>query len=201
MSIKTMMLDVDGVVIVHPDPAGWSVHLERDLGVPLALLQQRFFKPHWRDIIHGRAALRERLAPVLAEIAPAVECGTLIDYWFAADAHLNQPLLDETKLLRARGMPIHLATVQEHERARYIWDRLELNLYFDRLHYAADLGAAKPDAAFYRMIQARTGLAPGEIFFVDDRPDNVEAARTLGWHAALWTGADRLIDLLGAVDR
>lgn len=65
-----MIFDVDGVLIVHPDPAGWSVHLERDLGLPIALLQEAFFKPHWPDIMLGRAALRERLAPVLERIAP-----------------------------------------------------------------------------------------------------------------------------------
>lgn len=49
------MIDVDGVVIVHPDPQGWSAHIERDLGLPKALLQSAFFEPHWQDIILGRA--------------------------------------------------------------------------------------------------------------------------------------------------
>ncbi|BCB19149.1 hypothetical protein [Bosea sp. ANAM02] len=60
------MVDVDGVVIMHPDPQGWSAHLERDLGLSTALLQSAFFAPHWHDIVLGRAGLRERLAPVAA---------------------------------------------------------------------------------------------------------------------------------------
>ena len=32
MAVKVLMVDVDGVILVHPDAKGWSVHLERDLG-------------------------------------------------------------------------------------------------------------------------------------------------------------------------
>ncbi len=199
--VRAVMLDVDDVVIIHPEPTGWSVNLERDLGLSAPLLQQAFFALHWDDIIHGRASLRERLAPVLAEIAPGLSCDVFIDYWFANDAHLNQPLLAEVALIRAQGLPVHLATVQEHERARYLWDTLDFRSRFDGLHYAADLGAAKPHADFYARIEQRTGLAPADIFFADDKQDNVDAALARGWQAVLWTGHARLSDLLSAAGR
>lgn len=196
MAIEAVMLDVDGVVVVHPDARGWSVDLERDLGFPPALLQEVFFKPHWDDVLHGRASLHERLAPVLAEIAPGIECAALIDYWFAADAHLNEALLTEVALLRAAGMPVHLATLQEHERARYLWETLGLHTRFDGLHCSAELGAAKPHPLFYAAIEARTGLPPESLFFVDDRQHNVDAALGRGWNAALWRGETGLRDLM-----
>lgn len=31
------MVDVDGVLVTHPDAGGWSANLENDLGIPLAL--------------------------------------------------------------------------------------------------------------------------------------------------------------------
>lgn len=48
---------------------------------------------------------------------------------------------------------------------------------FDAIHYAADLGHAKPAPEFYAAIEARTGYAPTDIFFIDDKAANVEAAR------------------------
>lgn len=193
------MLDVDGVVIIHPAIRGWALNLERDLGLSVQLLQEAFFTPHWDDIIHGRAALRERLIPVLAEIAPGLSCDDFVDYWFANDAHLNRPLLDEVALIRAQSLPIHLATVQEHERACYLWDTLGLRTQFDGMHYAADLGIPKPHTDFYARIEARTGLAPADIFFVDDKQENVDAAQARGWRAELWTGEETLTALLSAV--
>jgi putative hydrolase of the HAD superfamily len=200
MTVKTIMVDVDGVLLVHPDAAGWSGHLERDLGVSAAELHRHFFDVHWGDIICGRAKLRERLAPVLMNLAPSITCDQLIEYWFSHDAHLNGDLLGELDVLRSRGFKIHLATVQEHERARFLWERLGMQNHFDGLHYAADLGCAKPELAFFQLIERRTGLLPNEIFFFDDRIENVEGARKAGWRAAHWTQETNLMDLLSDIE-
>jgi putative hydrolase of the HAD superfamily len=200
MRFKALMVDVDGVVIVHPDPQGWSVHLERDLGLSKGLLQEAFFAPHWPDIILGRADLRERLGPVLAQIAPELGVDRLIRYWFENDAHLDHGLLEQLAAIRAGGMKLHLATVQEHERARYIWDELALKQHFDDMHYAAELGWAKPDAAFYRAIERSSGFASGEIFFIDDKQANVDAARGEGWSAALWDGTRPLASVIAEAE-
>ena len=195
--MKALMVDVDGVVVVHPEPGGWATHLERDLGLSKAVLQAAFFAPHFDDVIHGRAALRERLAPVLEEIAPHLTCDELCAYWFREDAHLDHGLLDQLAQQRAAGIAVHLATVQEHERAAYLWNQMGLKDRFDAIHYAAELGHAKPAPEFYAAIEARTGYAPADIFFIDDKAANVEAARARGWRAAVWSGQDRLADLIG----
>jgi len=195
-SLKALMIDVDGVVVVHPDPRGWSVNLERDLGLSAERLQQAFFKPHFGDIVHGRAALHERLTPVLAEIAPHLSSETLTTYWFEQDAHLDHDLLDQLAEVRSRGVELHLATVQEHQRAGYLWRTLGLCDRFDAMHYAADLGWAKPAPEFFAAVEMRTGFAPAELFFIDDKPDNIEAARARGWRGAIWTGRRRLADLM-----
>jgi putative hydrolase of the HAD superfamily len=196
MAIEAIMVDVDGVLLVQPDAGGWSATLERDVGISTATLQSAFFDRHWDDVIHGRATLRERLEPVLADIAPQVSYSALTDYWFSHDAHVNHALLAELASLRAGGLHIHLATVQEHERARYIWNELGFCDMFDGLHYAAELGCAKPSADFYRAIEARTGFPPHTLFFIDDKRANVEAAIDCGWAAALWTGTETLGSLL-----
>jgi putative hydrolase of the HAD superfamily len=196
MSIEALMVDVDGVVIVHPDPRGWSANLERDLGVSPARLQDAFFRPHFADVIHGRAGLRDRLQPVLAQIAPSLGVETLIAYWFEQDAHLDHVLLEDLAEVRRRGVAVHLATVQEHERARYIWETLALRDRFDAIHYAADMGCAKPAPAFFAEIEARTGLSGPQIAFIDDKSANVEAARARHWRAELWEGRAALRDLL-----
>jgi len=196
MAVKVLMVDVDGVIVVHPDAKGWSVHLERDLGFSYDTLYDSFFKPHFGDVVVGRAALRERLGPVLQEIAPHITCDQLIDYWFSNDAHLNIGLLQQLDDARRRGLKLQLATVQEHERADFIWRRLGLRERFDAMHYAADLGWAKPAPEFFAEIERRSGFAPGEIFFIDDKIENVAAARRCGWGAAVWTGQNTLDELL-----
>jgi putative hydrolase of the HAD superfamily len=78
--------------------------------------------------------------------------------------------------------------VQEHERARHLCETLALKERFDAMHYAADLGCAKPAAAFLEAIETRIGLSGAQIAFIDDKAANVDAALARGWRAEVWTG-------------
>jgi putative hydrolase of the HAD superfamily len=190
------MVDVDGVVVVRPGGRRWDADLTADLGLDSEQLQDAFFGRHWGDVLFGRADLHERLAPVLAEIAPHLTSKALVDYWFAQDSHLDGVLLEDLAAVRRAGAELHLATLQEHHRARYLWEDLDLKSRFDAMHYAAELGCGKPDPAFFRVIEARTGRAPAELLLIDDSVKNVEGARACGWDAVLWDGSRRLADVL-----
>jgi putative hydrolase of the HAD superfamily len=186
-------------VIVVPRPGGWAVDMEADLGLSRAALDEHFFRVHWDDVVMGRAGLHERLGPVLAKVAPHLSSEQLAAYWFEKDAILDQALLDDLARLRADGVALHLATLQEHLRADHLWNALGLRDRFDAMHYAADLGCGKPDPAFFAKVAARTGLAADEMLLLDDRLKNVEAARAAGWRGALWDGAERLAQVLARV--
>lgn len=50
-------------------------------------------------------------------------------------------------------------------------------------HASQLLRLRKPDAAIYHACADALGAAPGEIIFFDDRAENVQAARAVGWQA------------------
>lgn len=54
----------------------------------------------------------------------------------------------------------------------------------------------KPERAIYEAATRRAGVAPEEIFFTDDRLENVEGARAAGWQAHHFTGVTDLIRTL-----
>ncbi|MBX5165724.1 MULTISPECIES: HAD-IA family hydrolase [unclassified Rhizobium] len=198
--MKVLMVDVDGVLI-HGRPADGLPHftyLERDLGLRLELLQQEFFQTCWGDIIIGREALEPGLAKVLAKIAPHLSAATLIEYWFENDRRLDLDLLKELAALRQSGITLFLATNQEHRRARYLMEEAGLGAHFDGILYSAALGHRKPSPEFFRLATERAGALPGEIAFIDDMAENIEAARQFGWSAAQWTAGARLHETLSA---
>jgi FMN phosphatase YigB (HAD superfamily) len=51
----------------------------------------------------------------------------------------------------------------------------------------------KPDPAIYRHHAATFGLVPEATLFFDDNPTNVEAARSVGWNAEVYTSTDTLM--------
>lgn len=196
--IRAVLVDVDGVLVTGRPQDGlhWSHDLERDLGIVPELLQRRFFARYWTDIVTGRAELRETLAPVLAEIAPSVSSGALLDYWFARDARLEETVLQDIATLRRDGLTVALASNQEHLRARYLSERLGLAVQVDHFYYSAAIGARKPDSAFYRHIEQGLGEPPGTLLLIDDTIENVSAARQAGWRAAHWTAPRPLRDIV-----
>ena len=51
---------------------------------------------------------------------------------------------------------------------------------------------AKPDPAIYALAEERFGLSGGQLFFTDDSPANIAAARVRGWQAHRFLDAERL---------
>ena len=64
----------------------------------------------------------------------------------------------------------------------------ELSLFDDRV-ISGEEQLVKPDPEIFLLACRRFGVSPGEAFFVDDFPENVEAARTVGMTALQFTGA------------
>jgi len=196
--VTVLVLDVDGVVVRgHPEGGRWDRNLTRDLGIAAETLQARFFRPYWRAIAVGEADMRQVLDGMWHELACTASPSTFVDYWFASDSQLDADVLAEVDQWRARGNQAFLATVQEHHRAKYLWETLGLQRHFDAMHYSAELGAAKPDVLFYEGIQAKLPVRmPGEVLFLDDSLRNVEAASAFGWRARHFTCAADLRDAL-----
>jgi 2-haloacid dehalogenase len=51
---------------------------------------------------------------------------------------------------------------------------------------------AKPEARIYEIVEERSGRSGAQLFFTDDNPANIEAARARGWDAHLFTDAASL---------
>lgn len=192
--MTVLVLDVDGVTILgHPEGGPWDQHLFRDFGIDPDRLQNHFFEPHWPRIEIGDADLFDVLREVWPLIATAARPDDFVAYWFAQDSRLNTDLLAQVDAWRARGGHAYLATVQEHHRARYLWTTLGLQDHFDGLLYSADLGAKKPNAAFFERAMRRLPIGSGQdIIFLDDRPENVAMARQFAWQAIIYTEPDDL---------
>ncbi|GAA3748016.1 putative hydrolase of the HAD superfamily [Spinactinospora alkalitolerans] len=59
---------------------------------------------------------------------------------------------------------------------------------FDALFFSCDVGVCKPDAAIYTHVLEELGAAPAETAFIDDREENILAAKELGIDAHHYAG-------------
>ncbi len=144
----------------------------------------------------------------------ALERGEITSAQFRDElrAHFDRPVdddtIDEAFCQFLRGIPDHRlrALEQLHRRFRIyllsntnplMWERYilpeftrlghDINYYFDGLITSFEVKAYKPEPAIFKAAEELLGIDPEETLFFDDSQANVEAARRLGFHAALVT--------------
>jgi len=94
--------------------------------------------------------------------------------------------------LAERNVPLYGLTnfgAEFWARSRRGWPIFDL---FADVVVSGEERVAKPDPAIFAIAERRFGHAPGELFFTDDNPVNVAAARRRGWHAHLFKDASEL---------
>lgn len=99
--------------------------------------------------------------------------------------------------IAAHGLPLFAITNFSHE----FWPRFrETAPVFRHFHdvlVSGEHGLVKPDPAIYALAVRRFGIDPACALFVDDRADNVEAAREAGFQAVRFVDEPHLRTHLG----
>ncbi len=86
------------------------------------------------------------------------------------------------KRIRASGLVTAVLSNTSHEHW-VTFPQYEVFALFDHRYGSHQLALRKPEEAIYRELEQRTGYSGGEIMFFDDLPENIAAARDIGWHA------------------
>jgi len=68
---------------------------------------------------------------------------------------------------------------------------------FSRIVLSHEARAAKPERAIFDLATEQAGVPAEAIFFCDDLPEHVAAARAAGWDAEVFASAARLVEQLG----
>ena len=67
---------------------------------------------------------------------------------------------------------------------------------FDRVFTSGAAGARKPDPEFYQHVVAETGIDPTKTLFIDDKSENVAAAKSLGFEGVVFENEEYVQDFL-----
>ncbi len=188
-------------VISHPPPEEAGDLLAEAVGVP----RDRFWPAYWHDrkvYDLGTVEAATFWGGVCARLDRPLDAGLLqrlVTLDLGAWLHLNPQAMAIVEDLAAGGARLALLSNAPVEMARLI-DAQEWAGLFRHRFYSADLGRAKPDPEAFRLVCARLGAQPADLLFIDDREENVSAARGLGITSLLYTGPDRLrADLAAAL--
>lgn len=113
--------------------------------------------------------------------------GSLEDF-SAAFADIFSPIPEMLELhqsLRGRQVPVFIFSNTNELAVRHIRRQFAFFAHFDGFVFSHEVGAMKPAAKIYEAVEAVTGRRAGEILYIDDRPENIEAGTARGWQAVL----------------
>ena len=106
----------------------------------------------------------------------------------------NWPILDVLDRLHRLQIPMGILsnTCDAHWRWLTRKDWPMLHGWFQNQVLSYEVGCMKPRSAIYETCEKRCGMDGGQIFFTDDRSENIAAAALRGWKTCLFREASEL---------
>lgn len=185
--IKSIMFDM-GQVLLHFDRRIFLDRLDLTEEDKQLLLREVFLSTEWVQM--DRGTLDEPEAELLMQARLPERLHNAVHL---LSSHWDQPILpikgmyELVQELKEAGYGIYLLSNASHRQHDY-WPTLPVSQLFDGKVISADLGVMKPHPDIYHYAMKKFGLVPGEVFFVDDVPANVEGANHCGIPGTVFHG-------------
>ncbi|MEU3726233.1 HAD family phosphatase [Streptomyces sp. NPDC031705] len=192
-----VLFDLFGVIARHQSPAG-KERLVTTAGVPGAVFWEAYWAlrpPYDRGEVGGPEYWR-RVGDALGTRFDARKAASLVEADVASWSAVDAEMVDLVGELAAAGRRIALLSNIPEELAVHYERHHPWLAHFRVRGLSCRIGHAKPAAGAYAWCLRALDAAPGEVLFVDDRQENVDAARALGIRGHRFTSAAALREAL-----
>ena len=193
---KVVLTDFDGVI--RHWPSAVTASIEDRHGLKRGSLPRTAFDPSLLDdAITGRmtdSEWRSEVARRLGSETDAATAQAAVEAWSTSRGVVDQAamrVLQAARSVAALGLVTNATTRLDDDLVH-----LGLSDAFDFVVNSSAVGYAKPSRCFYEHAARRCGCERGAVLFVDDRPENVEAAIDFGFHGHAHRDAATLERLL-----
>lgn len=192
--IRAVLFDFGLVLSGPPDPLAW-----RRMQIVLNTTDTALHASYWRyrhdydlGILTGvefwRTVGSELSHPLTeAELRELLEAD--VDLW----TQPNQPMIDWAGSLQSADIPTGILSNMGDAMEDGIMQRCSWLAGFPHHTFSHRLRIAKPDERIYQHAIQAIALPAESTLFIDDRVENIEAARLVGLHAIQYTSHDAFL--------
>ena len=196
--IHAVLFDYGLVLSGPPNPAAWQ-----RMHATLALAPDDFHREYWlrrhdydRGDLSGETYWRAIAAEAGVYDLPTETLRVLVDADTDLWTDLNEPMLAWAQHLQQRGIRTGILSNIGDEMQAGIERKLPWVDQFHHRTWSHALGIAKPEPAIYAHAAQGLDTPPQQILFIDDRIDNIAAARESGMQAIQYTDWNTFRDSL-----
>jgi putative hydrolase of the HAD superfamily len=187
MSLRAVIFDFGDVVCFHPSQELWA-DAAQFCGVDVAEFKRVFWLTR-DDYDRGGDPVSywSNFATVTGRVFDDETIAGLVDREVALWSHFDTRVLAWADQLRAAGIRTGLLSNLPWPLARSLSAAPGFLDRFDQVTFSCELGVIKPHPEIYRHAIENLQIAPAEGLFIDDRPQNIQGARTVGLRVELFT--------------
>ncbi|MBN1283890.1 MAG: HAD family phosphatase [Anaerolineae bacterium] len=200
-TIKALFFDVGGVLLRAGRTQNLIAELETGPEDPDDAIASVLWGAAWEKYQVGQCT-DEEYHRAVAEALDMEYPGEVTDFirWFYDGEFLDEDVVALAKRLRRRYKVGIVSNAGEFRR-RQLHERFGMDAgeIFDDLVVSYEIGVAKPDLEFYRVVCERLGATPEEAVFIDDSAPHVKAAMRLGMHGIVFEDCTTLVKDLEAL--
>lgn len=180
--IKNVVFDI-GAVLVDWDPRYLYREVMQDVS-DMEFFLKNVCSPEWNHTLDLGRTWEDARAEVIAKFP---HYGNMIDiYWTRWLDMFSGPIhetVDILMSLKRMGVPLYALSNWNDVKFEVALKEFPFLRLFDGRIVSGEVKLAKPDPEIYRLLLNTYNLMPAETLFIDDRPENVAAARDLGIQA------------------
>ena len=154
--------------------------------------RELFFAKEWILLDQGVLTEKEALKRVQDRL-PEERLKKLAEdslaHWHEYNLRPVEGMKELVQTLKEQGYGIYLCS-NASLRLRVFEKEIPGSQYFDGTIVSAEERLLKPDPAIYRRLFEKYHLSAGECFFIDDRQDNIEGAKSCGMDGYCFSEGD-----------
>ena len=194
--VRAILFDYGMVLSAPPNPEAWS-----RMRTLTTLEEERFHRGYWThrdDYDRGTYTSTAYWNLIAAEAglpAPSPETlNALLDADTDLWTDLNLPMAEWAQSLLRAGIPTGILSNMPDAMEAGVLRKHPWLAGFNHLTWSHRLRTAKPDPAIYRHAADGLGVSPFNILFLDDKLENIEAARNCGMQTIQYGTHDHFLE-------
>lgn len=174
--IKNIIFDLGNVVL----KLKWNIVIDRytkDDETKKLLTEVIFESEEWKLLDLGTIEKDYALGVMLSKLPVYLHeaCKGIMNEWRDA-LIINDKMISFLKKVRENGYKTYILSNAPHEIPPFL-ENNDLTQYFDGQIISAEEKVSKPDQGIYNLLLDRYDLNPEESVFLDDKLENIEAAK------------------------
>ncbi|HYH05158.1 MAG TPA: HAD family phosphatase [Bacillota bacterium] len=185
--IKNIVFDM-GNVMIEFNPIHYLSDIIEDPSVVEKVYQEMFCNMEWQELDRGAISEAEALASISTRIPEYTGyVKQVMTTWFNKLKPI-EGMYELVQDLKQRGYRIYLLSNASPRIYEYM-DNIPAFQFFDGYLISCDIKVNKPDQEIYESLMRKYQLIANECIFIDDLPQNIEGAKSVGWQGYVFNGA------------